>query len=427
MTYLFRWAVLILASAPFVYYLLATYCTWEYFRTLRKTSLPNPGFAPPVSVLKPVRGEDREAYENFASFCRLDYPEYEVLFAVSDADDPAVPIVNRLQRDFPERTVRLVVGEEKPGSNPKVNNLCRLAQIAKYDLLVISDSDVRVEPNYLRDAVRPLEDPAVGLVTAFFRGTTNGGVAARLEGLVLSAETLPGALVARKLEGALQFAFGWTMATTKRHLAAIGGMENIADYHSDDFELGHRMAAQGFRIEMMRNPVWMVLPRGTMREYLRHEMRWSIGLRNVRPAGYVGLAMTFGLPWAVLAAAVSPGRWMGAAYLAAYLVLRIGQVWTAGVWGVGDPVTQGSLWLVPVRDAVNCLVWTAALFSNKIHWRGIDYRVKRGLLLPLTDAKAHQGKFVQAPQLGLGASPETLGWLWPGKFLGVFTKRFFRA
>ncbi len=384
---LLRWAMLLAALSPFAYYVLATYCGWEYFRKQRKLPPLDPSFAPPTSILKPVRGLDREAYENFASFCRLDYPEYEVLFAVSDADDPAIPVIEKLQRDFPERSIRLLVGVAQLGANRKVNKLCRLAQEAKYDLLVINDSDVRVERGYLREVAAPFTKPDVGAVTAFFRGMPPGGLAAELEALVLSTETVPSALVARRIEGKIQFAFGWTMATTKGHLAAIGGFEAMVNYHSDDFELGNRMAAHGFRIELMRHPVWMVFPRETLREYLQHETRWSIGLRNVRPTGYVGLALTFGLPWAILAALVAPSAGIAAAYLLAYLILRLGQVWTVGVWGLDDPVTRKGFWLVPLRDAVSFVVWVAAFFSDRITWRGVDFHVREGLLVPVTNGK----------------------------------------
>lgn len=381
-----QWLVLLLALAPFVYYLVCIYCIYAFFS--KNARPPSPGaFAPPISILKPVRGVDREAYENFASFCRQDYPEYEVLFAVADVDDPAIRIIVRLIRNFPERSIRLLVGAPPLGANSKVNKLCRLVREAKYDLLVMNDSDVRVDRNYLRDVAAPFAKPEVGAATTFYRGMAEGSIAAKLEGLALATETVPNALVARQMEGKVQFAFGWTMATTKQHLAQIGGFEAMANHHSDDFELGNRIAAQGLSIEFVRHPVWMVFPKETIREYLRHELRWAIGLRNVRPAGYFGLALTFGMPWAVLAAVASPSLGIAAGYLLAYMVLRLGQTWAAGVWGLGDPLTRKNLWLVPLRDALNFVVWTTGCFSSKIKWRGLDFQVKKGLLIPLVSTK----------------------------------------
>lgn len=377
-----RGAVLLAALAPLAYYLLALYCTWRYRR--RKCE-PAPGqeFTPPVSILKPVRGLDREAYENFASFCRLEYPQYELLFAVADADDPVLPVLERLKRDFPQRTIWVLTDIPQLGVNRKLNNLCKLVQEARHDLLVIADSDVRVEPGYLREVARRFADPQVGCVTAFFRGLTPGGLAAELEGLALPTETVPNALVARQMEGKIQFAFGWTMAATKQVLAKIGGFEAIVNYHSDDFELGNRVAAARYKIHLTEDPVWMVFPEESFGEYLRHEMRWAIGLRNVRPAGYVGLALTFGLPWAVLAAIVAPSAVVSVAYLATYLVFRSLQVWAAGSWALGDPVTRKSWWLTPLRDLISFTVWIAGFFSDRVSWRGVEYHVRKGLLVPV--------------------------------------------
>ena len=377
-----RGAVLLVALAPLAYYLLAIYCTWRY-RSRKSEPAPEQEFEPAVSILKPVRGLDREAYENFASFCRLTYPQYELLFAVADADDPVLPVLEKLKRDFPQRAIRVLTDIPQLGVNRKVNNLCKLAQEARYDLLVISDSDVRVEPGYLREVAARFADPQVGCVTAFFRGLTPGGLAPELEGLALPTETVPNALLARQMEGKIQFAFGWTMATTKQVLAKIGGFESMVNHHSDDFELGNRVAAQGYKIQLTDQPVWMVFPEETFGEYLRHEMRWAIGLRNVRPAGYVGLALTFGLPWAVLAALAAPSTVLAAAYGLAYLVLRSVQVWAAGAWVLGDPVTRKSWWLTPVRDLISFTVWVAGFFSDRVTWRGVEYHVRKGLLVPV--------------------------------------------
>ena len=384
---LWRWIVCIGALGPLVYYVLAIYCAWDYFRKSRKVRPPDGTFTPAVSILKPVRGVDREAYENFASFCRLDYPDYEILFAVSDPDDRVIPLIERLQRNFPQRQIRLLTGAARVGANSKVNKLCQLAREARHEILVISDSDARVERDYLREMVAPLKASGVGAVTALFRGMTAGSFFSVLDALGVPSESAPSALVARKLEGNMKFAFGWSMATTKRHLSEIGGFEAIADYHSDDFELGNRIASRGYRVELMRKWIWMVFPSENWHDFLQHELRWSIGLRNVRKAGYLGLAFTFGLPWALLAAWAARTWELSAAYLGAYLLLRIAMAWTSGVWGLGDPVTRRNIWLVPVRDLANFGVWLAAFFSNTIHWRGLVFQVREGLLIPLPGVK----------------------------------------
>jgi ceramide glucosyltransferase len=348
----------------------------------------NSTFLPSASILKPVRGLDRDAYENFASYCVLDYPKYEIIFAVADLNDPVIAVIEKLKQDFPHQNIRLVTPVEQLGENSKVNSLCRLVREARYDLLVMTDSDVRVGVDYLRNVVAPFADPRVGAVTTFYRCAGGGTLAADLNMLGMCTDSVPGAVVARKLEGKVQFAFGWTMATTKKHLAEIGGWEAMANYHSDDFELGNRISRQGHRVELIREPVWVAFSEGNFREFFSHELRWSIGLRNVRPAGYAGMLLTLGLPWALLGSAVAyAAGWklLAALYVVAYLILRLSVAWMAGVWGLGDKAMAVKLWLVPVRDAITAAIWVAGFFLDRIEWRGREYRVQHRLLMQVAD------------------------------------------
>jgi ceramide glucosyltransferase len=385
-----RWFVLLLALGPLVYYCLAIYSGLVYFRRLRKLPPLDRTFAPPVSILKPVRGLDHHAYENFASFCALEYPDFEILFAVADTDDPVIPVIEKLQREFSQRAIRLIAGVAQLGVSPKMNNLVRLVQEAKYDLVVVNDSDVRVEEDYLRDVVAPFADPQVGCVTAFFRGMTEGGFAADLDAVGVPTDSSASTLVARNL-GGMDFALGWTMATTKMRLAEIGGFESMVNHHSDDFTMGNEIAKRGFRVELTRKPVWMVFPNEKLSDFLKHELRWSIMLKNIRPAGYLSMAMTFGLPWAVLVALVVPSYSVALGYFAAYLALRLAVAWTIGVWGLRDPVVRKRIWLVPVRDALNFCVYVASFFSNTVRWRGIPYRVQGRSFVPLAERPKQSG------------------------------------
>jgi ceramide glucosyltransferase len=380
---LLRSSLLLLALSPLVYYLLSLYNIIEYFRSIRRLPPRDDSATPPVSILKPVRGMDSEAYENFASYCRLNYPDYEIIFAVSDPGDPVIPVIQKLQRDFPDTRIRLITSIERLGQNNKISNLYRLVKEAQHDLLVMTDSDVRVGLDYLRELVAPFSDPTVGAVTSFYRCMGGGTLAADLAMLGMCSDSLPTALIARKLEGGVQFAFGWTMATTKERLAEIGGWESMANHHSDDFELGNRIARQGHRVEIMRESVSVVFPKETLPELFRQELRWAIGLRNVRPLAYAGMIFTHGLVWAILAAVIAiAAGWKGLAiaYLASYLVLRLSVAWIAGVWGLRDQTIAGKLWLLPLRDAVTAVVWVAGLVSNRIRWRGSEFRVKKNLL-----------------------------------------------
>ena len=378
-----RDVILLLALGPIAFYLLTLFAAITYFGRQKHGPRPKlPAYFPPASILKPVRGLDREAYENFASFCRLDYPEYEVLFCVNSANDPAVPVIQQVQADFPRCRTRLLIGAPPVGASGKVNKLCRLVEEASHDLLVISDSDVRVQPNYLRDVAAPFAAPRVGAVTVFYRSVISGSAGATLDAAGSAVEFAASALLSQKLEG-IHFMLGATMATTKQRLAEIGGFESLADHYVDDYELGRRIAERGYEVELAQTPVLMVHPRESLLQFLRHELRWTIGLRNVRPSGHAALVFTFGLPWTILAAIVAPSVGIASAYIATYLVLRSAVYLAVGAWGLEDEVVRRWWWLASLRDATNFLVWVASFFSNRISWRGLEFKVRQGRLIPI--------------------------------------------
>jgi len=375
------WLVLVVACAPFAYYLFAIYSAWRFFGAKREhASLDE--FTPPISILKPVSGLDAGAYENFASFCRQDYPNYEILFGVNDASDPAVPVIQRLIADFPERPISLCVGATRLGSNDKVNKLCRLAREARHDLFVVSDSDIRVGSSYLRAVVAPFREAQVGAVTCMYRGLAPRQLGAELEAIGASSDFLAGVLAARQLEG-MRFALGSTMATTRPHLAEIGGFEALVDQLADDYELGSRLAARGWRVELSPYTVETVYPAQTAGSYIEHQLRWARTIRLCRPAGALGLLLTQGLPWSLAAAAAAPSWGMTAGYLGAYLLLRFLMAWTVGVWGLKDPVLKRRLWVVPLRDALAFPIWLASFASNRIIWRGTQFTIRSGRMVPV--------------------------------------------
>jgi ceramide glucosyltransferase len=377
----FREVILALALGPFVFYLMVLWAGICCFRKKHGPACCSSRYAPPVSILKPVRGLDREAYENFVSFCQQDYPEYEVLFCVSSLNDPSVPVIERVKNELPGVRIRLLIGAPAAGTSDKLNNLCRLVKEASYDLLVISDSDIRVGPHYLRDVAAPFVDPGVGAVTVLFRSQIGGGFGAALDGAGSAVEFASHALLAQRLEG-IRFTLGFTMATTKSRLAEIGGFERFASHYVDDYELGRRIAQRGYRIELVSANVSMVYARETVWEFLRHELRWTIGLRSVRPGGHAAMGFTFGLAWALLAVVAAPSTMIGAVYILAYLLLRFGVFVAVGIWGLKDEAVKRFWWLAPVRDAAAVGVWVASFFTNHISWRGSEFRVQKGILVP---------------------------------------------
>jgi ceramide glucosyltransferase len=254
---------------------------------------------------------------------------------------------------------------------------------ARHDLLVITDSDVRVEPEYLHSVANMFRDPKIGGVTALYRGRDNLEFVAALDCVGSSASFCGAALVARELEG-VKFMMGSTMATTKQRLAEIGGFEALVDLHSDDYELGRRIADCGYKIDLLPQPVWMAFPSQTLDAYLRHELRWAIGIRNIRPGGHFGMLFTHGLPWAIVAACIAPNGAIAAGYIAAYFVLRFAMGWAVGVWGLRDPILRRRLWLLPIRDVFAFFVWLASFTENKIEWRGSAFTLEKGRMVPVT-------------------------------------------
>ena len=380
-----RAALLLVALAPFCYYIVATIAARRFFS---KRANPLPGdFTPPVSILKPIYGLDRETYENYASFCRQDYPEFEILFCVSDDSDPAIPVIQKIIADFPERPIHLLVGSEPLGASDKVNKLCRMAREARHEIVIVTDSDVRVEPGFLRAIAAGFRDPEVGGVTCLYRGLTDGSVAAGLEAMGNSTDFAAGVLVNR-LGGKIDFMLGAVMATTKKNLAEIGGFESLVDYFCDDFELGNRIAKQGHCIELSTFPVSIVYPRENLAEAFWHQVRWNLSIRHSRPAGHLGLIFTQGLPWTILAAFVAPSAPVALAYVAAYVLLRSEMARTVGVWGMQDRALRAKLPLLPARDAFAFLVWLASFFPQRIRWRDKEFYVRNRRLVPVATSRA---------------------------------------
>jgi ceramide glucosyltransferase len=373
-----RWALLLLALAPFVYYALAIIAARRFFRA--RTSSASE-LTPPVSILKPIYGLDREAYENFRTFCHQDYPEFEILFCVSDSQDPAVPVIRELMDDFPERSIRLLIGADRLGVSDKVNKLCRMVRESRHDVVIVSDSDVRVEPQFLRAVVGPFRDPKVGGVTCLYRGVTDNSLAADLEAVGNSTDFAAGVLVAWLL-GTVDFMLGAVMATTKKHLKEIGGFESLVDYFSDDYELGNRIAACGYRIELSTFPVSIVYPHETFGDAFRHQLRWNLSIRYSRPWGHRGLIFTQGVAWSLLGCLLAPTGLSSFAYVAAFVLLSDELNRTIGIYGMKDNSLRKKHWALVLRGAFAFVVWFTSFFPQRIRWREQQFRVRDKRLVP---------------------------------------------
>jgi ceramide glucosyltransferase len=378
--------VLCVAAIPFIYYLIALYSSWQFFRTAPRNAhqnAPDQTFAPPVSNLKPVRGLDPDAYENFASFCRQDYPNYELLFCVGGKDDPVVPVLEKLARDFPDRQIRLLFGSGRKGTNDKVVKLARLVSEAQHEVVVISDSDVRVQPNYLRTVVAPLADPKVGAVTCFYIPIEEKTLTDDLQTIGMFSDFYAGILVARQLDG-VKFALGPTIATTRTRLAGFGGYAAIEDRPADDLLVGRLIAEQGYEVELLPYTISTVADYRSLRDLFHKRLRWIVVMRHMRRWGHLGLLLTQGLPWSLVAIAIHPSAGVALGYLGTYLGLRFAMTWMVGIWGLKHKVLWKKLGLIPVWDTLAFFIWLTSFARNSIRWRDGEYYIRDGRLVPVT-------------------------------------------
>jgi ceramide glucosyltransferase len=366
-----------------IYYLL---CLWAANALLRARKAGTSGRSthlPPVSILKPLKGIDPEIYESFRSHCLQDYPEYEIVFGVSDPADPAVASVERLKQEFPQRAIQLVVCPNILGPNVKVSNLEQMVQAARHEYLIVNDSDIRVEPDYLQRIIAALVDEGLGMVTCLYRGVAASTLGSRLEALGISTDFSAGVLMARLLEGGLSFGLGSTLAFRRRDLIRIGGFKTIVDFLADDYELGRRIAGLGLKIALSDVVVETHLPAYHLGGFLAHQMRWARGVRGVRLGGYIGLASTFGLMWALLSllfAGAAPWSW---AVLGVLLLLRVLVALAVGTSVLKDSQLPRQLWLLPLRDLVAVGVWIASFWGHTVTWRGDRFELRKGRLIPI--------------------------------------------
>ncbi len=373
---------LVVAAFPSIYYLIALYSAWRFFRRSGKQNPANTSFTPPVSNLKPVRGLDPEAYENFASFCRQDYPDYELVFCVGELDDPVVPVIEKLKRDFPERRIRVLFGSDRSGSNDKATKLARLVNEAEHEVLVISDSDVRVRPDYLRKVVAPLADPHVGAVTCLYVSTGEKTFADNLQTIGMVSDFYAGILVATQLDG-VKFALGPTIATTREHLARFGGYQAIENRPADDLLVGRLIAEQGYQIQLSSYAISAVSDYESIRELIHKRMRWLVVMRHMRPCGHFGLLFTQGLPWSLAAIAIHPTATVALSYFGAYLGLRIAVTWAIGTWGLHWHALWKKLPLIIIWDLAALIIWCASFWRQSVRWRDGEYLIRDGTLVPV--------------------------------------------
>jgi ceramide glucosyltransferase len=375
--------ILGVAAIPFIYYLLALYSSASFFSAANWLRSHTPERLPPISCLKPIKGLDPDTYENYASFCRQDYPDYEVLFCV-DRDDPALPILEQLVRDFPNCKIRLLFGSGRNAINDKVGRLVRLVAEAQNELVVITDGDIRVQPDYLRAVAATMQDPKVGGATCLYVSTEEANFVQELQSIAMLSDFFAGVLVAWQLDG-IKFMFGQSIVTYKRLIAGFGGYERIENRPADDLWVGRLVAEQGYEVKLLPQVVQTVADFNSMKDLLLKRVRWMTVMRLMRPWGHAGLIFTWGLPWSLVAVAVHPTVAVAAAFLGTYAILRLAMAWLIGIHGMKQSSVWRKLPLIPVWDVIAFGIWLASFARNTIRWRGIDYLIRQGMLVPASE------------------------------------------
>ncbi|MGC8494898.1 MAG: bacteriohopanetetrol glucosamine biosynthesis glycosyltransferase HpnI [Syntrophobacteraceae bacterium] len=365
----------VLTIASVCYYLVSMVAARRFF-----SQKPGRGAAVgscgPISVLVPLCGADFRGYQNYASLCRQNYPQFEILFGVADPEDSSLPVVERLRADFPEVPIQLVVSADQIGPNPKVNVLHNMLSRASYDTLLMLDSDIRVGPDFIATISGELSDSGGGLVTCLYRAGEAPGLPSKLEAVGISSEFAPGVLVAQ-MGGTISFAFGASIAVTRKALETIGGFPAIAPYLADDYMLGNLVRKAGFPVRLSRCVVETVLSRLTTSGFFSHQLRWARGIRACSPWGHTGSVITNGTALSFLYFAFSGFSRFGLLVFAAVIAMRLCMAWAVGVRHLADKILARNLLLVPLRDFLSLFIWASALFGRQVEWRGKLFRLEK--------------------------------------------------
>jgi ceramide glucosyltransferase len=362
------------AAIAGIYQVVQALAAWRFFRHARRAASRRRRAAlPPVTVLKPLKGPGIELYENLASFCRQDYPApVQVVFGVADPTDPAVAVVQRVKRDFPHLDVTLAIGEGQ-GSNRKVANLRQMMRHAKHRVLVMSDSDIRVRPDYLRTMVAPLDDPAVGLTTCLYRGRYFG-LPSLVESLFINTDFIPMVLTVSLIP--LRWGYGASIAFKREALDAIGGFGPIADHLADDHELGGRIFEAGWKLVLLPYVVETMLDSATFADVWRHQLRWARTYRVCQPAGWFASVVTHATLWGLVSLLALRGSPLGWAVFAAAITVRLGTL-AFIMQLLRERDAPRHLWLVPLKDLASTAVWAMAFLGRRVEWSGQVLRVER--------------------------------------------------
>ena len=351
-----------------VYGLLCLLAVWR-FRT-QPSAPPSHSFSvwPPVTILKPVCGLEKNLKCNLRSACLQDYPDFQVVFSVQDPNDPVIPLLDEIRQEYPEK-VSVALGDYRAGPNGKINNLLGALSLARHDILVISDSDVHLESNYLKTIIAPLADPEVGFVCTLYRATLADRWFEKMELLTLNADFIPSVVFAY-MSGASKFCLGSSVALRRDSLKKMGGLEVLADYLAEDYEMGRRIWGSGKKMVLVPHWVDIVVDLKDISQWWNHQVCWDQKTRAASPAGFFATLVIRSVPFALLLAVSRLGDALGLAILGGVLGLRLATAAGVMIWGSQDREGLKSLALLPLRDMAALISWALAFTKKTVIWRG---------------------------------------------------------
>jgi len=374
------WIVLALSVVGTGYQLFQLVAAAAFFRRARRRDARAKDYRPPVTILKPLKGPGIDLYANLASFCRQDYPQFQIVCGVNGPDDPAIGVVRRIQRDFPHCDVVLSIGD-RPGANRKVANLCHMMEHAKYGVLALSDADVRVRPDYLRRTVAPLVKPTVGLTTCLYRGRGFFGLPSVIESLLINCDFVPMVLTAQYI--GQRNALGASLSFKREALDEMGGFPALADYLADDNMLGEGVKRAGYSVELLPYVVETILDSTNVGDVWRHQVRWARTYRVLQPIGWFSSVVTHATTWGTMALLATGASPLGWSFFGAAIVIRLGTL-RAIMRMLHERDTPRHLWMVPLKDLGFTAVWLASWLGHDVVWSGQRLRVQRdGKMVPI--------------------------------------------
>lgn len=365
--------LLILCLSAVLFYCYGIYAAIAFERQPHATVTE---FHPPVTILKPICGLESDAYSNLTSFCQQDYPEYQIVFAVRDRQDPSIEVVKKIIQQFANVDIQLIVSDRLIGANLKVSNLANAVTVAKHEILLIADSDIHVDQDYLQTVIQPLKDKTVGVVTCLYRSSAQGWVTT-LEAIKTATDFHAGVLVSNQLEG-IKFAFGSTIVIRKTALETIGGFQAVADYLADDFQLGYLPSQAGYKVVLSEYVVTHNLGTSTLTDAIQRQIRWARCIRVSRPWGYVALIFTYGTVTSLLFLIATKGTILGWSVLVITWFMRLVIGWVVGVKILHDPIAKRFFWIIPFSDFINFGIWCCGFLGKTIEWRGQRLLLTKG-------------------------------------------------